>query len=84
MVWHRIGNSSGKPCPPNAFKKWVLQSEKNSKYARTYYLVHRMGYTSDDEAYENVKMMIQFEKGLKDDVTNIPFRILYKVFGDLY
>ena len=84
MVWHRIGNSSGKPEPPGAFKQWVLQCQKNPKYARTYYLVHRMGYTSDDEAYHNVKMMNEFEKTLNDDVTNVPFKILYKVFGDLY
>jgi hypothetical protein len=84
MVWHRIGNSSGKPCPPDAFKQWVLQSQKNPAYARTYYLSRRMGYTQDDEAYENVKKMIAFEKDLGNDSTNIPFKILKTVFGDLW
>ena len=84
MVWHRIGNSSDKPCPPDAFKQWVLQSQKNPAYARTYYLSRRMEYAQDDEAYENVKKMIAFEKDLGNDSTNIPFKILKTVFGDLW
>ena len=43
-----------------------------------------MGYTHDDEAYANVKKMIDFEKDLGNDSTNIPFKILKTVFDNLW
>jgi len=84
MVYQRRGEQSGTPEPPGAFKAWVLQSQKNPKYHRAYYLTHRIGFTKDDEEYDRVKDIIIFEKGLGNDVKNKPFRILHKVFGDLY
>ena len=84
MVWNRIGNSSETPYPTGAFKKWILQSKKNPEYARTYYLMHRMSFMPNHEAYDDVKKMVEFEKGLNRDLLNIAFTILHEVFGDLW
>lgn len=86
MVFHRNGKEkTGNDTPPDgAFKDWVLWCKKNKKSARQYYLQTRHGFTQADEEYAFVKKVIEMEKELGKDLTNIPFKILDQVFGDLY
>ena len=86
MLFHRNGKEkTGNEDPPDgAFKAWVLWCRANKNEARKFYLQNRCGFTQSDEEYESLKKIIAMEKDLSKDKNNIPFKILDKVFGDLW